>query len=169
MIKVIGAILIIGGCGGFGFLLAIRHRREEYALHELISALDYMECELQYHLTPLPELCRHTANECSGIICRIFLTLAHELENQISPDVACCMAAALQCGHAVPAVADRCLQLLGRSLGRFDLSGQLNGLESVRSTCRSEMMRLNENREVRLQNYKTLSLCMGAALAILFI
>ena len=60
-IKLIGAALIIAGCDGVGFSMAAAHRREESALRQLIGALDYMGCELQYHLTPLPELCRSAA------------------------------------------------------------------------------------------------------------
>ena len=59
------------------------------------------------------------------------------------------------------------LQNLGNSLGRFDLSGQLKGLEGVRQECRGKLTRLMGNQEVRLRSYQTLGLCAGAALVIL--
>ena len=58
---------------------------------------------------------------------------------------------------------------LGLRMGRFDLDGQLKGLESVRSDCRTQLKALEQNRDIRLQNYQTLGLCAGAALAILLI
>ena len=61
------------------------------------------------------------------------------------------------------------LILLGRWLGRFDLDGQLKGLDAVRQECRRHLEELNNNREVRLRSYQTLGLCAGAAIAILFI
>jgi len=61
------------------------------------------------------------------------------------------------------------LDLLGSSLGRFDLKGQLSGLESVRNTCRKTLEEMNRNRDNRLRSYQTLGLCCGAALVILFI
>ena len=37
--------MIIAGCGGYGFSLAARYRRQERTLSELINALERMECE----------------------------------------------------------------------------------------------------------------------------
>lgn len=168
-LKLIGAILVIFGCGGFGFKLAKAHMREERTLRQLVSALDYMECELQYHLTPLPMLCRQAAADSSGVICQVLLALALELEDQISPDVERCMSAALSKVKDIPTLTLNALSHLGRSLGRFDMDGQLTGLESVRQECRRDLDDLGKNKDVRLRNYQTLGLCAGAALAILFI
>ena len=54
-------------------------------------------------------------------------------------------------------------------IGRFDLEGQLQGLESVRVYCRDQLDNLAKDRDVRLRSYQTLGLCAGAALAILFV
>lgn len=168
-LKLIGAILIISGCGSFGFKIAAAHVRQERTLRNLIGILDYMECELQYRLTPLPVLCRQAATEADGVIRDVFLALTHELEDQISPDVEHCMTAALSKIKNIPTLTNESLLLLGRSLGRFDIDGQLKGLDSVRQECRRNLEYLNQNRDVRLRSYQTLGLCAGAAIAILFI
>ena len=168
-LKLIGAMLIIFGCGGFGFIIASSHRKEVCSLRQLMSILDYMECELQYRLTPLPELCRHAAAESVGPQKQIFHYLAAELDDQISPDVERCMLAALSRVKDVPRLTLHTLKLLGRSFGRFDIQGQLMGLEGVRTECRQHLELLTLNQGVRLRSYKTLGLCAGAALAILFI
>ena len=166
--KWIGAILIIAGCGGFGFSIAAGCRREERLLRQLIQALQYMHWELQYKLTPLPELCRQTGKAASGIVRDIFLGLARELDWQASPDVSGCMSAALKRNRDLPRNIRRLFVQLGHCLGRFDLQGQLQGLEAVRSACEGALAELNKNRDVRLRSYQTLGLCAGAALAILF-
>ena len=168
-IKIIGAILVIAGCGGFGFKLAATHLREESSLRQLISALDYMACELQYRLTPLPQLCRQAGQESKGIISYVFLALSEELEGQISPDAERCMSAALCRVKDLPGLSRNAIESLGHSLGRFDIEGQLKGLEAVRQECRRNLELLNQNRETRLRSYQTLGLCAGAAIAILFI
>ncbi len=167
-IKWIGALCVIAGCGGFGFSLAAAHLREERALRQLISALDLMACELQYRLTPLPDLCRLAGEDAKGCVQTVLFALSNELEAQISPDVATCMCAALNTSGDIPPCTREQLLLLGRSLGRFDLPGQLKGLDAVRSTCRSKLESLTVNKEPRLRSYQTLGLCAGAALAILF-
>ena len=168
-IKIIGAALIIAGCGGVGFSMAASHRKEEKALRQLIRALDYMGCELQYRLTPLPELCRCAASESGGAVSQALINLASELESQVSPDAPSCMNAALSRTAGLPSAARKNLQLLGTSLGQFDLQGQLTGLEAARKHCRRELEELSRDRDVRLRSYQTLGLCAGSALAILFL
>ena len=167
--KWIGAALVILGCGGFGFLLALNHKATENAFRQLTSALDFMECELRYHMTSLPELCKNAGRERTGIVRTVLLHLASELDAQVTPEVRTCMTAALQRSGEIPAPIRNIFEELGQSLGRFDLNGQLKGLNSARQRCRRELEALNTNRDVRLRSYQTLGLCTGAALAILLI
>ena len=169
MLKWIGAICIVLGCGSVGFAMSSAHRKEEKTLRMLISALDFMQCELQYRLTPLPDLCRLTAAQCDGALRSVFHRLSCELEDQISPDVFHCMNTAIAKVNGLPPKTGEALCALGRTLGRFDLDGQLLGLENARYHCRTVLDSLSENREVRLRSYQTLSLCAGAALVILFL
>jgi len=169
MMKWLGATLVILSCGGLGYRIASAYRYEEQTLRQLIAVLDYMECELQYRLTPLPSLCKQAACECRGALSQTFKNLSTELEDQLSPDVHCCMTAALSKVIKLPRLSYEALDLLGRSLGRFDLPGQLKGLEGVRMYCRRNLEDLVHNRDNRLRSYQTLGLCAGAALAILFI
>ena len=167
--KWIGSLLIILGCGGFGFSLAANHKREENCLRQLIGALDYMGCELQYRMTPLPDLCRSASQQCKGMVGQVLRRVSEELDRQVSPDTASCMYAALTQSEALPHITRKKLQLLGATLGHFDLAGQLSGLEAVRESCRNDLSTLTKNRDSRLRSYQTLGLCAGAALAILLI
>ena len=167
--KWIGAVLIIVSCGGFGFSLSAEHRYQETSLRKLISLLDFMACELQYRMTPLPDLCALAAGESGGTLGRIFQKLGEELESAVSADVSGAMEAALSSVQYLPVKTRDNLLLLGRSMGRFDLTGQLSALEAVRASCRRDLEGYIVNRELRLRNYQTLGLCAGAALAILLI
>lgn len=167
--KWIGAALIVGSCGGFGISLAIHQKREEAMLSQLCRIIDEMLWELPFQLTPLPELIRHTAGKTKGILGTVFLTLAEQLDRQVLPDVLSCMEAGLQDTVLTFPRLRRTLLLLGQSLGRFDLSGQLKGLTSVRERCSQELQELQSDRDTRLRSYRILSLCAGAALVILLI
>ena len=169
ILKLLGAVMIITGCGGIGFRIAANHRQEEKNLRQLIGILDYMECELQYRLTPLPELCRQAAKEFSGLLGKVFSELALEMETQVSPDLDTCMCIAVEKSPKLTPFAREELLLLGKSVGRFDMEGQLKGLEAVRQDCRRQLEGLSCNRDTRLRSYQTLGLCAGAALAILFV
>ncbi len=168
-LKWIGASVILIACGGVGYCMKIAHYREIRTLKMFISALDYMECELQFRMLPLPELCRLTARECEGSLSKFFSYLAMELENQISPDVKRCVHAVLSRVSDLPTSTAEAVQLMGKSMGRFDLQGQLKGLESIRAECRVKLTKLMGNSENRVRSYQTLGLCAGAAIVILLV
>lgn len=169
MVKLLGAVLIFAGCGGFGFTMAAYCRREDQILEQLSRALEYMSCELSYRLTPLPQLCRNTANAVTGPIRYVFENLAEELDRQVAPDAYLCMESVLESGQPLPESTARLLKQLGQTLGQFDLPGQLRGIEGCALEVKMERERLAQNRENRLRSYQTLGLCAGAALAILFL
>lgn len=167
--KWIGAIFIIAGCGGFGFSMAAAHWREVQLLRQLHRGLQFMQSELKYRLTPLPELCRQAGKEMGGVLRQIFLDMARELDSRTLPDPGDCMAFAVKKSRdLLPGSLRKLLTRLGRSLGRFDLNGQLRGLEALSAACEEELSLLNKNKDIRIRNYQTLGLCAGAALAILF-
>lgn len=166
--KWMGAVLVLFSCGGFGFSLCACHKNEENILRQLVAILDYMQCELQYRLTPLPELCRKAGMQAKGCLGQIFLNFSKELDCRLNPDVASCMAAAMA-QASLPPKATVKLRLLGSSLGRFDLDGQIKGLETVRQQCREDISVLTADKSNRLRSYQTLSICAGAALVILFL
>ena len=169
ILKLIGVLFVIVGCGGIGFRIAANHLLEERNLRQLIGILDYMECELQYRLTPLPELCRQAAKEFPGMPGKVFLELALEMEAQISPDIEACMNVSLEKVQRLSSLTQNQMQLLGKTIGRFDMEGQLKGLDGVRQDCRRIIESLALNRDTRLRSYQTLGLCAGAAIAILFV
>ncbi len=169
IMKLIGAAIILLACGSIGYGIRRAHCREINTMKLFISALDYMECELQFRMYPLPELCRLTANECEGCLQRFFSMLANELEDQISPDVKKCVCAVLSRIQDIPLSTAEAISMMGKSMGRFDLEGQLKGLESVRSECRVKLGKLMGSSEARVRSYQTLGLCAGAAIIILLV
>lgn len=165
----IGALLIVTACGGCGFSMAAGRRREEKLLGQLLQILQLLEAELRYRLTPLPDLCRMAAGETRGTLRTLFLNLYRELSWQKLPDAGSCMAAAIQRTGDLPSVVRRPLVQLGQTLGRFDLEGQLQGLQSVEKRCLHSLESIQNNRDERLRSYRTLGICAGAALAILLL
>ncbi len=168
-IKIIGAILITIGCGCVGVLITSAYRNQLQVLRQFIMILELIECELQYRQSNLPELCRIAAQNSTGIIKRIFASLADELDKQISPNVEKCMAAVLQRTDSIQKYTNEVFLLLGQSLGRFDLDGQIKGIKIVKSESERILNTHINNQEIRIRCCQTLSICAGAAIAILLI
>lgn len=166
-IKLAGAILILAGCGGYGIMMAVNHRKEVTALHQLVRVMDAMICDLEYRLTPLPELCRFGAEQTKGPLKAFFISLAKAMDEQVSPDVGICTVTALKQTSGLPSFASAQLQAMGQTLGRFDLTGQLTCLERCKQSCTGQLEVLEHQQSQRLRSYQTLGFCAGAALAIL--
>jgi len=167
--KWVGAILIVAGCSGYGFAIAAGKRREERLLLQLMGILQFMEADLKYRLTPLPELCKTAAGETKGLLRIVFMNLYRELSWQKLPDAGSCMYAAIQRSGEIPKKVRRLLVQLGHTLGRFDLPGQLDGIHAVRMRCEEALAVIRKNRDERLRSYQTLGVCAGAALAVILI
>lgn len=168
-LKWFGALLILAGCGGCGVSMASEHRRREKLLNQLIRALGLLESELQYRLTPLPQLCRMAEKECSQSLRAVFRELGNALAGNETADVASCMDAVLQKNPDLPGKLRRHLSYLGRSLGRFDLPGQIQGLKAVSAACERELSGIRNNAQIHRRSCQTLALCAAAALIILFV
>lgn len=166
--KWIGAVLVVLACGSCGWSMVAEQRKQERMLRQLLSLLHVMEAELQYRLTPLPELCRLAAQEVTGTLSQVFRQLAELLEGGAAPEVCDCMKAVLSVHRNLPGNVRRLLYQLGRNLGRFDLLGQIQGLAAIRNACQQERQKVEENKGERFRNCQTLGLCAGAALVILF-
>ena len=169
ILKIMGALLILSGCAGYGVMICTAYRREEEMLVQLLHTLDYMQCELQFRMTPLPELCVQTGACCKGKISQFWMNLSEELCLQTSADVSGCILVAKKSVGTLPPHVDKVLDILAQSLGQFDAQGQLQALESTRTHCRTELEAMRNGREDRLQSYQTLSICAGAALVILLV
>lgn len=166
--KMIGIALIIFSCGMFGFMKAASLKREINSLHELVGILNLMECELNFKLTPLPELCRSCAGNGKSLE-KLFIVLADELENQIAPDVSTCMAAAIEKCRCQHASLQSLLTELGCSFGKFDLQGQVSGINTVRQSCLMQLEKMEESKDLRIRNYRTLGLCAGTVLVLILL
>ena len=167
--KWIGAFLVFFSCAGCGFSLAASYRNEEKMYRSLNQVLTYMKAELQFRLTSLPELCEFAANETDGQIRDIFLKLSEELKTWTCPDVTSCMRNVLKIHTEISPQIKHILLDLSKVMGRFDLNGQLEGLDMIKKKCQLSLEGLNNHRDERLRGYQTLGLCAGTALVILFI
>ena len=168
MMKYVGAGLLLLGCGCFGMTLTASCRREQALLRRLIHALQEMEWELKFRMTELPELCRTAGAAAGGTLRAVFEELARKLDAGDVTDIGGSLNSIVNTAE-LPRRVKRNLRQLGRSLGRFDLEGQLQGLQAVRLQCRRDLQAMEENSTERLRCCRTLALCAGAALVILFL
>ena len=91
-----------------------------------------------------------------------------ELSYRMTPLSVLCRTAAEGSGGTVRAFLTELARELD-TLGRFDLPGQLRGLESAIRSTEEALRQLRDGAADRRRSYQTLGLCAGAAMAILFL
>ena len=169
IIKTLGAICIFGVCGGFGWMLAYAKKKEIDLIEQFIRILLRLENEIHYHLKSIPDIFRHISAEEKGELSEFLLQTAVEMENQIQPDVARCMAVSATGLAGMPNSIIKLIENLGNELGRYEVEGQISGIEQVRMRAEELRNELSRDRIRRIRGYQTLGLCVGAALVIIFI
>lgn len=169
ILRIIGAIMILVGCGYAGFLLAASYRKETDSLTSFIEMLNYFECELQYRSPPISDMFSDFSETRKDLMGRFSKTLAVEIESQVCPNVKECVRAALQKHENMPKETACFLIKFGTTLGKFNADGQLLEIRSLKSVVQQKLEFLLSNQDWKTRNYKTLGLCAGAAIAILFI
>lgn len=166
--KLIGAILIIVACTVVGVYMSVSVCTEVKHLRDLIKIISYMECELSYRLTPLANLCRLSSAQGESLK-DVFVIFSEELDNQISPDPARCMDVALARSSGLSQCVVEFLRELGNSFGKFDLEGQMSEIKSVEQRCTQTLTSLEESKDLRSRNCKTIAFCIGIAVTIILL
>ena len=164
----IGAFCVFTACTGAGFQAACALRREKRLLWDTKRLLEKMESELSCRVATLPQLCM-AAEGCEKTLEEIYQMLSHELQRQTLPDANSCMELVLSRQGNLPASFMNLHRMLGQTLGKFDLQGQLEQIAAVKAACQAELDRVGAQCEGKMKSYRTLGLCAGAALAILLL
>ena len=168
-IKLIGSVCVMIACGGYGFYMACQQVSKIRQLENLIKAIHQMKCELQFHHTSLPQLCRSCVKYIDGDVFRVFSLLEKELEDQVVPNACQCMRVVVEKVGLTDTAIGLILQDLGNNLGTFDLDGQLLSLERIQERCEHDLEHLLKEKASRIRSYQTLGLCAGAAIVILLV
>lgn len=169
MIRIIGAVFVLLGCGSFGFLLSKSMKTEIQSLQNFLLAIEYMESELKYRMTPLPTLCLGASSITRGVVSKIFDSLGKSLSLQNAPNVSKCMTSVLENYSYISPKLTSLFNDLGKRLGIFDLDGQVCALSSIHDDGKNILRICSQGHTGRSRSYKTIAVCAGAAIVILLI
>ena len=142
-------------------------RRQQAQTLALIDALLRIRHELQYRLTPLPEIFAALGGSRNREIAEFFSRLAALLSSAQTCTVgyACRQALALSLSSAARGT----ILSLFDSLGRYDLEGSVQALDLALSRLREEVKALQNSAAARCRTYLTLGVCTGLAAAVILI
>ena len=170
MLRLLGALLLAAGTGAVGFSAAARLASRTRALRALTGALEQMERELAFSLTPIP---------------RLFCLLAADMPPPVGDFFTRCLAGLEELGEKPLAQIWRealeeqpmglegqtldALEQLGQVLGRYDGEGQRQALALARSRLEGDLERAEEEEKRLGRIYRVLGVAAGAFLVILLL
>lgn len=167
MLKFIGAILIIGGAGGFGISKGCGYLRQVRQLREFSAALEILKCEMNYTLLPLSKLCEVTAKRSRGVCAQFFLNFSSFLDSGTPRARAASRAMNETRGLCLPSDAKLALLELCEALGRYDLDGENRLLQLAMHRLNAALARTETEKKPLVRSYAALGISVGVALTIL--
>lgn len=170
MIRLLGAVLLTGGSAALGFS-AVRHLDGRvHDLRELVAGLEVMERELQWKMTPLPELLLRAAEETDGQPSHFFDLSGRGAEHLNGRSFSKVWHQAAEACQMRLETADLCLlEQLGGVLGRYDAESQKQALAASVSRLEEQRVQAEEQRARLGKVYGMLGVTAGVFLMILLI
>ena len=143
MLRVVGAVLLIGGTAFLGFSAAAALGRRVRTLRVLLGVLELMEREISFRLTPMPDLLEELARRARPPLRELFM----------------------RCREGVNRLGEKDLGQLWRdALEQIPL-----GLEGGRGQWSETLRRAEAERVQQGRMYGVLGLTAGAFLAIMLV
>ncbi len=172
MLKLIGALLIISGCGYAGFTIAKKYRNRPRELHYLRSALQMLETEIAYGATPLPDALELVAARCAKEVAELFSQTREALLSGEGVTAGEAWERALKKFYthsAINAGDAAILRALGMSLGISDREDQIKHLHLAQEQLKIEIAKAEEEAAKNVKLYNYLGFLGGLSIVIVFI
>lgn len=167
MLKLLGAVCVLLGAGGFGCRMTLQFHAQRRQLAALENALELLKCELNYTAEPLAAICRAVSLRVGGAIGSFFAAFAAHLSQNAAPSAACKRALAQTHGLTLPSAAAEMLPELFSGLGSYDLEGANRLLKLAFARLDALLAQTERERRPLARSYVLLALCAGAAIVIL--
>jgi stage III sporulation protein AB len=170
MLKFIGAVCILGAAALFGFVQALHYARRPKQIRQMIAALQRMETEIVYALTPLPEALHTLSRQTAEPLSSLFRLTSERLRSQSG------LATREIWQQTVKDVWKRSsmkmpeqdiIQQLGTVLGLSDRNDQVKHLRLAVSQLQAEESDAREEQRRYEKMWKSLGLLIGALIVIL--
>lgn len=168
MMRLLGAVLVVAGCGALGLRAVARLEGRVRDLGELAAGLDALQRELGWRLSPLPDALETAGQALRGPAAQFF---AHCARRARAPDGQAFQTVWREGLDAVPLrlkPEDRALlERLGPVLGRYDGDSQRLALEETAAGLRTLQGAAADDRDRLGRVYGVLGVTAGLFAAIL--
>lgn len=170
MLKFIGAVFILIAAALFGFFKALHYARRPKQIRGLIGALQRMETEMTYALTPLPELLAGLSRQTTEPLSRLYRVAAERLigsEGISTREIWQQEVYETWKRTSMKLPEQEVMLQLGHILGMSDRSDQVKHLRLAVSQLQTEETDSREEQRRYEKMWKSLGLLIGTLIVIL--
>jgi stage III sporulation protein AB len=170
MLKLFGAMMILLAATLFGFYQAQQFSRRPKQIADLVRALQRLETEMAYAMTPLPQALMQIAYTCPAPVGLLFRYAAEELKIAAGRTVQHIWgeAIAMHWKHTSLKVGEQdIVRQLGSTLGLSDSNDQVKHIRLAIHQLQGEQDTAVEERKRYEGMWRSLGLLMGALIVIL--
>ncbi len=170
MFRLMGCVLLLCACVGMGVAAVMGLRARVVQLRGFLAALEEMAREVQFRLTPMPELLSNLGDRLKGPVGEFFRLCAGGLDGLDRRPFSKLWREALEATDLCLEEEDLLLlEELGNSLGRYDSRRQCEALIQTRDRLEENLIAAMDRRERLGRVYGALGLAAGAFLIIVLI
>ena len=172
MLKIMGALIILGACGYAGLTVASRYRQRPRDLRYLQSALQMLETEISYGATPLPDALERVSQRCEPGVSLLFFRTREMLLTGEGITAWEAWSRALQEFYNSSAINGSdlsVLKALGTTIGISDREDQVKHLRLAREQLKIEAAKAEEDAVKNVKLYNYLGFLGGLTIVLIFI
>lgn len=169
MMKLVGAALVVAGCGAMGLGAVRRLDGRVRDLRELAAGLEALQRELCWRLAPLPEALKEAAGETHGRAAQFFDQCAQGAGTLGHPFQQIWQEGLERCPLQLDREDQGVLEQLGPVLGRYDADSQRQAIEGAAAGLTRRQAQAVEDRRRLGRVYAVLGMTAGLLLVVLLI
>lgn len=170
MMKFVGAVLVIGAAASYGFLQANHFAKRPKQIRQIIGALQRMETEIIYALTPLPEALVLLGKQIEEPLSSLFRTTGERLNMTAGTSTREIWQQTVKetwKRTSMKRPEQEVVLQLGHVLGLTDRGDQVKHLKLAVSQLQAEETESREEQRRYEKMWKSLGVLIGALIVIL--
>lgn len=169
-VKILGGILIIGSCTGYGLLLEMNMKKRLSELREIKKIMFLLKGEIEYGLTPIMEALAVISHRCNGQFKIILEQLTKENSYDKSFEELWQQVLGRELGStALKKDEKERLILLASSLGLPDKRMQQHALDNYLDEVQSSIQTLTNEIPAKTRLYRCLGMMGGIIITIIIV
>jgi stage III sporulation protein AB len=170
MLKFTGAVLILATAALFGFMQAQHFARRPKQIRQMIGALQRMETEIVYALTPLPEAMLSLSKQLQAPLSALFRLTSERLkaaDGVSTREIWQQTVREVWRGSSMKKPEQEIVLQLGSILGLTDRADQIKHIRLAVSQLQTEEQESREEQKRYEKMWKSLGVLIGALIVIL--